>query len=150
MKYQTKTIISKWRYPKDGRWREVYFSDPHHDMPLPNSDVAKRKKLTASLPSAVDYKWSPAEIKKLKEVVQKVQSDGDGDIDWSAVHEKFREDNDSFEKKTRTQLHHKYLYSLSPLTNKSNFTKDESLKIMELVHLGDGQPRWDEVSVLFF
>mmetsp|Transcript_26094 Transcript_26094/g.40458 ORF Transcript_26094/g.40458 Transcript_26094/m.40458 type:complete len:510 (-) Transcript_26094:42-1571(-) len=153
MKYQAKTIISKWRYPKDGRWREVYFSDPHHDTPVPNSDVAKREKLTANIPSLDDYKWSAAEVKKLKDAVQSVQSadsnDNDGDIDWSAVYVKFHEGGkvDSASKKTKTQLRLKYLYSASPLINKSKFTKDESLKILELVHLSDGQPKWDEVAV---
>jgi len=41
----------------------------------------------------------------------------------------------------------KYLFAVSPSINNTPFTRDESLKILELFHQNNGNPLWDEVAL---
>jgi hypothetical protein len=52
--------------------------------------------------------------------------------------------------RTAVECRNKYLYSVSPHINKSPWTKEESMKLLELVHSyrqdHDDHPPWDEVA----
>ena len=134
----TKNIMKKWRYPIDGKWKAHYFVDPFDSMPEPNCDAKRSAHIMKSVPNMDDYKWKDFEIESVIKAVDKISRPLTDD-DWKEIQK-------SVPTKSEDQLKLKYVNDFSPSINKDEFSKDESLKIIQLVYESNGDPKWDEVS----
>lgn len=161
-------IIRTWSYNENRKWTKRFFVDPDKNIPEPNADILRRREWEGDMISMDKDRfqsWSTNESNTLKicaEKVRKQQNEGnntpikDAEIDYHQVTQLVQEQLSAQKVSSRQEKkkYHravcdyriKFLTDLSPSINKGPFTKEESLKIIELLHEHNDHPRWDIVA----
>ena len=137
-------MIQKWRNPENAKWKTHFFVDPNDSVPPQNEDTKKRSHALKFVPNINDYKWKSAEIDNLLDAIKSCSDSSSAssllpnEIDWKKV-------QSAVPTKSIDQLRLKYFCQVCPKINFKEFSREESLKIIELVHVKGGQPKWEEV-----
>ena len=162
-----------WAYDDNRKWKLKFFVDPDGRMPKLNSEAARRRKfdgcLYSQLPQSL-YPWSKEELRRLKECVEEVRAKqirdfvrsadcrdrnegkktqdmtGDAKIDFEQVASLLKAKEVGAALRSAADCRAKFLTTVSSFVSHSKITKEESLKILQLAHLQNGFPPWDEVA----
>lgn len=149
-----------WGYNEDNKWKRRFFIDPDGFIPSPyeNEDIIKRRLLEGDQEHNPHYLhevlWTDEDLGKLKEIVEsRSDSEGGNGVDFMKVAEVLNKDLKIAHKKHRHNLPFvsrsasdcelKYKNTICKQKEESNvtvdenkdWTKEETLKILELVHL---------------
>jgi len=157
-------------------WYRRYFIDGSDlSIPEPNADTIRRQQWEGEQDlNALTRPWSKLELSLLKshtDYVLRQQTSShpvadtnntiqntrlsvrEQDIDFDHVARLVHRDMTTGDAddngpclRPSSDYRNKYFTTLSPSLNTAPFTKEESLKILELIHKEDGHPRWDEVA----
>lgn len=144
-------LKDKWGHNPNRRWTRRFFVDPDGNIPEPNEDTVKRRKLEEG--KSFHHrcpKWTTKETSNLRKIVTAMEKESEGDdpIDFEKVAVVLKQRSRTAsnpEPPNRTgeecRLWFEGNKKASPLS------KGESLKIMENVHLHGGNPPWDELQL---
>jgi hypothetical protein len=149
-----KYSAKKWNYDPYRKWTRRFFVDPDDDIPEPNEDVVKRRKLeegkffyhTTSPP------WTKKEVQTLQSIVAdktKETNEGADSLDFDNVaqllEEQMKTDKNRLPTvKPRSGADCRLKYT--DTRKQAPFSKEESMKVLEQVHLHNGAPPWPEVA----
>lgn len=150
-----KYSAKKWNYdPYRSKWTRRFFVDPEGSIPDPNDDITKRRKLEEdkffyhTCPP-----WSKREEKTLLSIVaDKVKESNESveKLDFDQVATVLEKQMKTMEKncpstvKPRSGIDCRLKYA--DATKTPPFTKEQSMKVLEQVHLHNGTPSWEEIA----
>lgn len=149
-----KYSAKKWDYDPYRKWTRRFFVDPESSTPEPNDDIVKRRKLEEDkffLHTCPP--WSKKEEKTLLLIISdkmKKANESIETIDFDQVASTLEKKMKTVDKKRpstvqpRSGVDCRLRYA--DLTKSSPFTKEQSMKILEQVHLHNGAPSWPEVA----
>jgi Myb-like DNA-binding domain len=141
------------------RWNRLFFVGPDGSTPEPNTDTHRRRKLEGStFFYHLQPPWSTEETKALTAIVKELQQQrtGSENIDFEEVsrlmHQKWIGKASTHKYHLRAassprtadecKIHHQSLTK----KKSSPFSKEESLSILEQVHLQAGNPDWESIA----
>ena len=144
---------AKWKYDPYRKWTRRFFVDPSGSVPEPNQDSVKRRRLeNDKLFYHTCPPWTSKEVETLLSVVGDLQAtkeaDGGGvdNLDFDevarALEERSKGKLPTADPRTGQDCRLKYLDT----RKQRPFTKEESLRILEQVHLHNGSPPWQNVA----
>lgn len=169
VRVQNSWLKKRWQYDEYRPWCRRYFVDPDGNIPNPNSDTVLRRELEGSrFQDSLPMDWSKSEEDNLQLIVEQVRTEmenkkacpdekvnttsqklvHDRDVDYKEVSNrlvKFKGSDNSLQAqkmRSESDCRNKYLCSLSSAINISEWTKDESLQIVESVIRNDNYPNW--------
>lgn len=156
-------IAKKWRCDPYRKWTRRFFVDPDGEIPRSNDDVEKRRLLEQGKTFHHTYSaWSTNEVEILRSIVVEQMNQGSvgninttslnngvtlGSIDFEQVagllNERMGTATGSPKSRSAAECSTKYLNNCG---NSSAFSKEESLRLLKLVHLQQN-PSWGEVAL---
>jgi hypothetical protein len=155
-----KKYTAKWNYDPFRKWTRQFFVDPDGSVPAPNEDVVKRRRLEEDkLFYHTCPPWSTKEVETLLMITtemlakNKDNENVDSCLDFAQVSRTLEKRTQIVDKKKcptarpRSADDCRLKYTEVRRENPP-FTKDESMKILEQVHLHNGNPPWQDVATL--
>jgi len=151
---EQKEVPKKWNYDPYRRWTRRYFVDPEGSIPAPNEDIVKRRKLEEdkffyhTCPP-----WSKKEVQNLLVMVSNEIKQNDGGVDtldFDKVALKLEERMKAVDRsrpptvKPRSGADCRLKYA--DTRKQTPLTKEQSMKVLEKVHLHQGSPPWSEIA----
>lgn len=156
-----KKYTAKWNYdPFRSKWSRRFFVDPDGSCPAPNEDTIKRRRLEeGKFFYHACPPWSNKEVGALLSITTEMlakNKDNDNDqvdsrLDFAKVARTLEERTKSVDKakcptaRPRSADDCRLKYAETRRENPP-FTKEESMRILEQVHLHDGKPPWQDVA----
>lgn len=147
-------VGKKWKFDPYRKWTRRFFVDPEGSIPEPNDDIVKRRKLEeGKFFFHTCPPWSKKEEQTLVSIVtnmmkkcEKSFEDLEFDQVASALEERMKtvDKNSPATAKPRSGVECRLKYA--DAVKKTPFTKAQSIKILEQVHLHNGAPSWPEVA----
>ena len=144
----------KWKFDPYRKWTRRFFVDPEGSIPEPNDDVIKRRKLEeGKFFIHTCPPWSKKEEQTLVSIVTNMMKEckkSFEDLEFDQVATVLEERMKTVDKnrpttvKPRSGVECRLKYA--DAIKKNPFTKAQSIKILEQVHLHNGAPSWPEVA----
>jgi hypothetical protein len=156
-----KKYTAKWNHDPFRKWTRRFFVDPDGSVPAPNEDMIKRRRLEeGKFFYHTCPPWSNKEIETLlaitTEILAKKKDNDNADsscLDFAQVARTLEERTKSVDRlkcpttRPRSADDCRLKYAEMRRENPP-FTKDELMKILEQVHLHNGNPPWQDVATL--
>ena len=150
---ERKKYPAKWNYDPYRKWTRRFFVDPDGSTPAPNEDTVKRRKLEGGkFFYHTSPPWSKKEVQTLLSIVSDMAAETKGadNLDFHQV-ALVLEERMKIADKTRSltvkpRSGEDCCLKYADMRKQPPFTKEESMAIIEQVHVHHGSPPWPEVA----